>query len=245
MPQTRFTESWQARPCSCCGRRRLGQRLRQLQRRAGAHGSGSLSETAREPRTGCAQYPAQCVGRIGPPPGLGTPRSHARLLGETGCPPGLQSPSVLSVLLHIPEPLSQGWAEARQTNNVHMEAFCAKGLMYLEQVVLDGGRQTVGWLLTGYPEPHWNTYAAYAQARRSSSTRPFSKLAKPSWATACLAYLRDLDWVESRLKSTRETPSKPLTENRDEEEVPQAKAKSKWKARRPKAGEERAPWEAA
>ena len=126
-----------------------------------------------------------------------------------GAPPGLMRDllekrvalSEFRTLAYFATFLSFGWQEARTSSNIHLEAFCAKGLMAIEQMTLDGGRPAVGWLLTGYPEPHWNSFV---KQPRSTTMRPFSNLARPSWAAANLAYLKDLDYLEGRLKSSRE-----------------------------------------
>ncbi|CAE7351933.1 unnamed protein product, partial [Symbiodinium pilosum] len=54
---------------------------------------------------------------------------------------------------------AHGWAAARTSKNVEMEAFCGRGVMVIEQMILDSGRVQVGWLLGGMPEPFFNTAA--------------------------------------------------------------------------------------
>ena len=127
--------------------------------------------------------------------------------------------------------LAHGWQEARLARNVHLEAFCAKGMMAVEQWVLDGGRPTVAWLFAGYPEPMWNMFGRQQRAR---SLRPFAKLAKPSWAAANLAYLKDLDYLENRLRTSRDTGNRPPATGGGEADVdtaPGYKGKARWKAK--------------
>ena len=47
------------------------------------------------------------------------------------------------------------------------DAFCGRGVMVIEQMILDSGRVQVGWLL---------------------GSRPYAKLASPAWAAANLAF---------------------------------------------------------
>eukprot|EP00439_Symbiodinium_sp_Y106_P052966 s425_g7.t1 len=117
--------------------------------------------------------------------------------------------------------LAYGWQASRESGNTEMEAFCGRGLMAIEQMILDNGRLQIGWLMTGMPEP---VFPGTVAARRGAALRPFSKLCKPAWAASCLAYVKDLDYMESRLKAARETPkfSSP------------ARPKAKWRPKKPK-----------
>ena len=117
--------------------------------------------------------------------------------------------------------LAYAWQSARETGNVGLEAWAGRGVMAIEQMVLDNGRLQTGWLLTGCPEP---TFPPNAQLKKQGSMRPFSKLAKPAWAAACLAYMKDLDYLEGRLKAVRE---KVTTAAADP--APEPKARAKWK----------------
>ena len=147
-----------------CSSGRLGQRSRQLRRRsAGTYGAGGLHQATGQPRGDCIGHPPECLHGAG---------DSSRTL--EGAPPGLmrdflEKRVALSdhrTLAYFATFLSFGWQEARMTANTHLEAFCAKGLMAVEQMTLDGGRQAVGWLLTGYPEPHWNSFVKQPGRRR-------------------------------------------------------------------------------
>ncbi|OLP77429.1 hypothetical protein AK812_SmicGene42516 [Symbiodinium microadriaticum] len=128
--------------------------------------------------------------------------------------------------------LAYGWQASRESSNVEMEAFCGRGLMAIEQMILDGGRLQIGWLLTGLPEP---VFPATAAARKGATLRPFSKLCKPAWAASCLAYVKDLDYMEGRLKAARETPKPPAPTT--EADASEARPKAKWKPKKPRGAD--------
>ena len=118
-----------------------------------------------------------------------------------------------------------------------MEAFCGRGVMVIEQMILDSGRVQVGWLLGGMPEPFFNT----AAVQRRSTLRPYAKLASPAWAAANLAFLKDLDFLESRVKAAKDNPRQRATTEAPDTTTEQPKAKSKWKPRKgPKGSAETA-----
>ena len=108
--------------------------------------------------------------------------------------------------------LAHGWQEARLARNVHLEAFCAKGMMAVEQWVLDGGRPTVAWLFAGYSEPMWNMFG---RQQRASS-------------------------LENRLQTSRDMGNRPPATGGGEADIdtaPGSKGKARWKAKaKPKAG---------
>lgn len=100
----------------------------------------------------------------------------------------------------------------------------------VEQAALDAGRMTMAWLLVGLPEPNW-AIIEKNQVRRT--IRPFSKLARPAWMAANLAFLKDLDYMETRLKDNK--IDKPLKEPEDTnpsgDPKPKKKAKGKSKGK--------------
>ena len=127
--------------------------------------------------------------------------------------------------------MAHGWQAARESGNVELEAWMGRGVMAIEQMILDNGRLQIGWLLTGCPEP---VFPPNAQLKRQGSMRPFAKLAKASWAAACLAYVKDLDYLEGRLRAAREKGSTSASEIPPGE--PQAKAKWRPKNRKQNEG---------
>ena len=57
------------------------------------------------------------------------------------------------LLSHVATALAEGWSTGFETGNVGLLGFCAKMLMFVEQVSLDAGKLQLGWLLLFYPEP--------------------------------------------------------------------------------------------
>ncbi|CAJ1392369.1 unnamed protein product, partial [Effrenium voratum] len=94
-----------------------------------------------------------------------------------------------------------------------LQGFAAKGLMFVEQTCLDGGRTQLGWLLTGVSEPNLQLLQLN---KKKSSLKPFSRLAHASWVAANVSYLRDLDYLEGRMKNLGATKGKQ-TEQMEEE----------------------------
>ena len=69
--------------------------------------------------------------------------------------------------------------------------------VYLEQVAVDGGRHQLGWLLTGMPKPPFQVAQAHSQRAQED---PAGFLGDPRWVAANLAYFKDVDYFESRMK---------------------------------------------
>ena len=60
-----------------------------------------------------------------------------------------------------------------------------------------GSRAEMAWLLTALPEP-----AYHALQKRRQQLRPFSRLAASSWMSANVAYVRELDYISSRMAAS-------------------------------------------
>lgn len=130
--------------------------------------------------------------------------------------------------------LAWGWEAGHQTNNLQLQAFAGRMMLYIEQCALDDGRSNLAWLLTGLPEPNFQQLSLN---RKRTTLTPFSKLAPPAWIAANISYLRDVELFETRLKQL--TPggkgqTSTAQASSDTEEKPRAKAKPKGK--RPKGG---------
>lgn len=124
--------------------------------------------------------------------------------------------------------LAWGWEIAYNQKNEVMMGWMARGLMLTEQAALDNGRMTMAWLLCGLPEPNW---AIIEQNKARRSLRPFSKLAQPQWLAANLAFMKDLDYMESRLKDNKldKTPSREEADLEDKPKKQKGKGKGKTK----------------
>jgi hypothetical protein len=124
------------------------------------------------------------------------------------------------LLGHIATIAAEGWETGHRTKNEALQGFCARMLMFTEQVALDSGRLPMAYLLAGYPDPSPAVFAP----RKRSGLKAFSRLAAPSWVAANLAFLKDLDWMETRLASTGKAKPSPSTDTTppegDEPEAP-------------------------
>ena len=105
--------------------------------------------------------------------------------------------------------------------------------MFCEQVALDSGRCQLGWMLTGLQPPDFHLLA---QHKRRAHVQPFSTLAKPTWAAACISYLKEMSYLEGRMNSLQgnQAPSQPTRDEHHEEESgstrrPYRRAKAKVK----------------
>ena len=93
---------------------------------------------------------------------------------------------------------ASGWEVGSRTDNKELQGFCAKLLMFVEQTALDQGRTGLSWLMTGLAEPNF----AQTQANTvRAGVKPFTRLASPSWVAANVSYLRDLDFLETKIRA--------------------------------------------
>ena len=81
----------------------------------------------------------------------------------------------------------------------------------LEQTALDSGRTQLSWLLTGLQDP---PYHLLVNHRRRPGMEPFSRLCAPSWISANLAYVKDLDYIEARMRTWENLPKQPSKQTR-------------------------------
>ena len=126
---------------------------------------------------------------------------------------------------------AEGWAVAHETSNLPMMGFLSK-LMFVEQTCLDQGKTQLAWLLTGCADPAFNLHHG---RKAHSSLRPFSTLARASWVSANIAYLKDLDYLEGRMVSIGR-PVKPPKDDSSEApdrtpKVPKPKKKGQGKGK--------------
>jgi len=106
-------------------------------------------------------------------------------------------------------------------------------LTALEQVTLDHGDWGVGWMYTLLPEP---PQVMMGRAPERGLMRSFPRLADQTWTTTSLAYLRELDTIQTRRRELQTVPPrKPGPPGREGEETPPAKPKPPKKPKAPKA----------
>ena len=118
------------------------------------------------------------------------------------------------------------WEAGATSNNHELMAWSARGLLFSEQVALDGGRSQFGWMLTGLPQPDWHILTSH---KRKPHMMPYASLAKPSWAAANIAFLKELSYLETRLASGTTPPTVPA----ETEETPEQPNRPR-RPRRPK-----------
>lgn len=137
----------------------------------------------------------------------------------------------MKLLTYMATFLGHAWEAAYIARDELMLGYISRGLMFIEQCALDAGRTQTAWLLLGLPEPNW---AVTSQNRRRQALQPFARLAAPQWVAANVAFLRDLDFMETRLKA-----SKNAKETAEEEVKPDRKPypKKKFPKGKPSGGD--------
>ena len=111
--------------------------------------------------------------------------------------------------------LAEAWAVAYNSSNKELQGSVCKMLIFIEQTVLDGGKMGLSWLLTGQQDPPFHLLVS---SRRKPGLQPFTRLASPSWVSANLAYVKDLDVLESKmLTMNKADKTKVLTEDAEED----------------------------
>ncbi len=69
-----------------------------------------------------------------------------------------------------------------------------------------GSRYQLGWLLTGLEEP---PFAATQQRKPQAGGTPHGRLVEAQWVAAQLAYLKDLDVMQERLRKQKAPEGSP------------------------------------
>lgn len=133
--------------------------------------------------------------------------------------------------------MAHAWETAFIAQDETFLGFASRGLMMVEQAAMDAGKTQMGWLLTGLPEPNW---ALVNQNRKRQGIQPFAKLCQPSWIAANVAFLKDLDFLENRMRNSGVRLEKDPPSTVDSEK-PDKKGKKQWpkaKARADRGGGE-------
>lgn len=132
------------------------------------------------------------------------------------------------LLSHFGQFLAVGWQWSFEQNNEMAMGLMARGLMMVEQIAIDQGRVQFAWLLSAMPDPNLQTIALN---KRRIGLRPYAKLAAAPWIAGNIAFLKDLDYLENRLKV-----AKP-TEDKEDGEDPKKKWKKNKKGQKPDASD--------
>lgn len=122
---------------------------------------------------------------------------------------------------------AHAWEAAREAQDVLFEAWAARGIVMIEQWAIDSGRSQAAWLMSGLPDPD----VTLLQSRRAD-IRPYGRLAAPTWIAAQVAYLRDIEFLENRLRG--KPPQHQTTETAETEETEDGPRRPR-RPRRPKA----------
>ena len=125
------------------------------------------------------------------------------------------------------------WEAAFDARDELMMGHVSRGLLFVEQCAMDAGKTQFAWLLTGLPEPNWSITTVN---RRRQGLQPFSRLAQPAWVATNVAFLRDLDFIETKLRSAG-GKTNAVTEDGSEEKPDKPPKRPPWpkkKAKNPK-----------
>ena len=135
------------------------------------------------------------------------------------------------LLTYVSFLMAEAWATGVGSNNEELMGVAAKVLIFCEQVALDQGRMALGWLMTGQQEP---PFQILQSNRKRPGLQPFTRLAAPAWVSANLAYVRDLDMLESKMLTVGKAKSSVITETPEGDEIPQPKRPPKNPKRKPR-----------
>ena len=124
--------------------------------------------------------------------------------------------------------VADGWSTGYASGNLELLGVMGRFMIFVEQCALDAGRSQFAWLLTGLQDPPMHLLV---NQKRRPGMEPFSRLCSPSWISANLAYLRDLDFMESRMGSLASTKASKQLNLEDGEAAPKAKAKTRPKGK--------------
>ena len=122
--------------------------------------------------------------------------------------------------------MCEAWAVGWKSRNEELLGVAAKALFFIEQAGLDAGKTKLAWLLTGLPEPPFNLFLS---SRQRTGLEPFSRLCAPAWVSANLAYVKDLDVLESKMLTMGKNPKKGTDAEEEEDPPPKKGGKDKGK----------------
>ena len=110
------------------------------------------------------------------------------------------------LLSYMAAMLAECWSVGYQSQNVELLGMTAKMFYFVEQCAIDGGKCQLAWLLTGFQEP---AFHLLTNQRRQTGLQPFARLCSPAWIAANISYIKDLDYLESRMQSMGKPPKPP------------------------------------
>ena len=120
------------------------------------------------------------------------------------------------------------WETGFRSGNVELMAVASRGLVYVDQTAMDMNRTKLSWLLTGLPEPQ---YSICQKNKQANTLSPFSRLAAPSWVGANVAFLKDLDFLEGKIKAAAGPKPQTNVDQGSEDAAP----RKPWRPKKKKA----------
>lgn len=134
------------------------------------------------------------------------------------------------LLIQVGYLFAAAWEQGFKTNNPDLMGRAARGMIFVDQAATDFGRTNLAWLLTSLPEPQ---YSIVQRNRTKASMSPFTRLAQASWIAANVSYMKDLDYLEGRIRSTNSQPQ-PTPAKKEEGDEVGAPKKQPWKKKKAK-----------
>ena len=126
--------------------------------------------------------------------------------------------------------LAHQWEDYRRQGDQLGEAWAARGLVMAEQLAIDQGRTQLGLLLSGLPDID----VSHLPARRTD-VRPYGRLSAANWMAAQVAFLKDVDYLESRMKQSRPSGHQDAPPDKSDDPEDKQPNKSRRPLRRAKA----------
>ena len=125
------------------------------------------------------------------------------------------------------------WETGFRLNDVVLMGVASRGLLFIDQAATDYGKTNLAWLLTALPDPQ---FSIVQRNRHRQSLTPYSRLASASWVGANVAFMKDLDYLETKIKSTNNFSLTKDDKGGGEDTAP-TQRKTPWKPKRKKKEE--------
>lgn len=132
------------------------------------------------------------------------------------------------VLTYLAQFMAVGWQMSFEENDHFAMGILARGLMMIEQMSLDQGRCQFAWLLSGMPEPNLQLISMH---RKKLGMTPYAKLAAASWVAGNVAYVKDMDYLENRLRNPKTADPADRAAPADEDQPPRG-SKKPWRPKK-------------
>jgi len=137
--------------------------------------------------------------------------TRANLLRELGIPASREDGNLMRKYVERKIPLAEhrllsqvafmiaeSWNIGFESQNIELLGVLSLMMYFVEQAAIEQGRTQTAWLLCGWQEPPYQILVSH---KRRSGLQQFCRICNPSWISANLAYVKDLDYMESRLSA--------------------------------------------